>query len=131
MSGNKAVLDSNLLIFLSKGMIDLGKLRLKYDDLYVSIISYMEVYAYHFQDLTQKDVLDESFKSLKIIDINREVADQTIIFRKSNTKKIKLPDAVILASAKYINADLITNDYNDFQNIDSSVNVLNLDDFRI
>ncbi len=83
MSGNKAILDSNLMIFLSKGMIDLGKLRLRYDDLYVSIISYMEVYAYDFQDITQKDILDKTFDSLKIIEINREVADQTIIYRKN------------------------------------------------
>ena len=46
-------------------------------------------------------------------------------------KKIKLPDAVILASAKYANADLLTDDWDDFQNIDSSVIVKDLDDLKI
>ena len=32
MSGSKAILDSNLLIFLSKGIIDRAKLYSKYDE---------------------------------------------------------------------------------------------------
>lgn len=131
MNGNKAVLDSNLLIFLSKGIIDREKLQSKYDEFCVSIITYMEVYAYNFPDETQKDLLDEIFNNLEIIEINKEIADQAIIYRKNTTKKIKLPDAIILASAKYVNADLLTDDWKDFQNIDSSVNVLSLDDLKI
>ncbi len=63
--------------------------------------------------------------------MNKEIADLAIVYRKSKTKKIKLPDAIILASAKSINADLITDDYRDFQNIDPTVNVMNLDAFKI
>lgn len=131
MNGNKAVLDSNFLIFLSKGLIDRENLRSNYDRLYVSIITYIEVYAYDFADENQKQSLDKVFNNLEIIEINKDVADQTIVYRKNKTKKIKLPDAAILATAKIINADLITNNYGDFQGIDSSVNVVNLDGFRI
>ncbi len=90
----------------------------------------MEVYAFDFPDKSQKDVLDEMFGFLEIIEITREIAEQTIIYRKNKIKKIKLPDAVILASAKIINGDLITNNHRDFQNVDLSVNVLNLDEFK-
>lgn len=131
MNGNKAILDSNLLIFLSKEMIDRKKLYSKYDEFYVSVITYMEVYAFDFPDTTQKDSLDETFARLGIIEINREIADQAIVYRKNKTKKIKLPDAIILATAKYFNADLLTDDWDDFQNIDSSVNILNLGDLKI
>lgn len=131
MSGNKAILDSNLIIFLSKGKINLTKLRSKYDGFYVSIITYMEVYAYEFTVQTEKDLIDEFFQSVEIVEINKEVADQAIIYRKNKTKKIKLPDAIILATAKHVNADLLTNDCDDFQNIDSSVNVLSLEDLKI
>ena len=75
MSGNKAILDSNLLIFLSKGIIDRKKLYSKYDEFCVSIITYMEVYAFDFPDQTQKDSLDETFANLEIIEINQEIAD--------------------------------------------------------
>jgi len=131
MNGNKAILDSNLLIFLSKDLIDRQKLFSKYDEFCVSVITYMEVYAFEFLDSAQKNSLDETFAKLEIIEINREIADQAIIYRKNKLKKIKLPDAIILASARYADADLLTDDWNDFQNIDSIVNVKNIDDLKI
>jgi len=131
MNGNKSILDSNLIIYLSKGKIDLAKLRSKYGGFYVSIITYMEVYAYEFTVQTEKDLIDAFFDSVEIIEINREIADQAIIYRKNKIKKIKLPDAIILASAKYANADLLTDDWDDFQNIDSTVIVKDLDDLKI
>lgn len=131
MNGNKAILDSNLLIFLSKQMIDRQKLYSRYDEFFVSIISYMEVYAFDFPDKTQKDLLDETFANLEIIEINTQIADQAIIYRKNKLKKIKLPDAIILASAKYVNADLLSDDWDDFQRIDSTVSVKAIDNLKM
>lgn len=131
MSGNKAILDSNLLIFLSKNLIDRRKLYSKYDEFCVSIITYMEVYAFEFPNQNEKDSLDQTFANLEIIEINREIADQSIIYRKNKFKKIKLPDAIILASAKYANAELLTDDWDDFQNIDANVTVKDIDDLKI
>ena len=131
MNGNKAILDSNLIIFFSKGMIDLAKLSSTYDKFYVSIITYMEVYAYDFTIQSEKDLIDKFFDKVEIIEVNQSIADQTIIYRKNKTKKIKLPVAIILASAKYANADLLTDDWDDFQNIDSTVNVKDIDDLKI
>ena len=131
MNGNESVVDSNLIIFFSKGKIDLKKLSSKYDKLYVSIITYMEVYAYEFTVQAELDLIDEFFESVEIIEINKEIADQAIIYRKNKTKKIKLPDAIILASAKYANAELLTDDWDDFQNIDSTVKVQDIDWLKI
>lgn len=131
MNGNKAVLDSNLVILFSKGQIDLAKLRSKYDEFYVSIITYIEVYAYEFAVQSEKDLIDEFFKTIDIVEINKEVADISIVYRKNKFKNIKLPDAVILATAKYANADLLTGDRKDFQNIDSSVGILSLDELKV
>ena len=75
MSGNKSILDSNLIIFFSKGKIDLAKLRSKYDKFYVSIITYMEVYAYEFVVQSEKDLIDQFFQSVEIVEINKEIAD--------------------------------------------------------
>lgn len=131
MSGNKGILDSNVIIFASKEKIDIEKLLSKYDIFYVSIITYIEVYAYDFQNPLEKDVIDEIFDNLEIVEINREIADQAIIYRKDKTKKIKLPDAIILASAKYVNADLLTDDWDDFQNVDSAIIVKDLGDLKV
>lgn len=131
MSGNKSVLDSNLIILASKQQIDTEKLLSLYDEFYVSIVTYMEVYAYDFQNQDEKDLIDELFANLKIVEVNRAVADQAILYRKNNVKKIKLPDAIILATAKHLNADLLSDDWDDFQGIDNSVNVLNLDALKV
>ncbi|MDQ3375263.1 MAG: type II toxin-antitoxin system VapC family toxin [Acidobacteriota bacterium] len=130
MNGTRSILDSNAVIFASKQKIDIAKLRSKYDEFYVSIISYMEVYGFDFQNEAEKNLIDELFANLEIVGINKEIADQAVIYRKNKIKKIKLPDAVILATAKYVNADLLTGDWKDFQNIDSSVSVMSLDDLN-
>jgi len=123
MSGNKAVLDTNIIILASKQKIDTASLLEKYDDFYVSIITYMEVYGYDFEDSREKEFIDELFEGLEIMEINKPIAEQVIIYRKRKTKKIKLPDAIILATAKFLNADLITEDWDDFQGIDEQVNI--------
>jgi hypothetical protein len=130
MNGNSSLLDSNTIIFASKQKIDVEKLLSRYDKFYVSIITYMEVYAYEFTDPAEKSLIDELFDNLEIVEISKAVADQAIIYRKNKTKKIKLPDAVILASAKIANAELLTDDWDDFQNIDPTVIVKDLDDLK-
>lgn len=131
MSGNRAILDSNVIIFATKGNIDVEDLLSKYDEFYVSVISFIEVYAFDFQNSVEKDIADEIFSNLQIIEVNQEIADQAIIYRRNKIKKIKLPDAIILASAKYTNAELLTDDWDDFQSVDSTVTVRNIDDLKV
>ncbi len=128
MNGNKGVFDSNIIIFFSKRKFDIDELSSKYAEIYVSIVSYIEVYAYEFEYAEEKLLTDRFLKNVEILEVNKEIADLAIVYRKNKSKK---PDAVILASAKSINADLITDDYRDFQNIDPTVNVMNLDAFKI
>lgn len=131
MNGNKSVLDSNVIILASRQQIDTEKLLSLYDEFYVSIVTFMEVYAYDFQNQTEKDLIDELFANLEIVEVSRAVAEQAIIYRKHSGKKIKLPDAIILATAKHLGADLLTEDWKDFQTIDNAVKILNLDTLKI
>ncbi len=43
--GLNVSLDSNVIIFASKGKIDVEDLLSKYDEFFASIITYVEVYA--------------------------------------------------------------------------------------
>lgn len=131
MSGTKALLDSNAIIYASKGLVNAEDLLADKEENYVSIITYIEVYAYDFSDSAEKDVIDEIFKNLEIVELNRAIAEQTIEYRKNVVKKIKLPDAAILATAKIIGADLITNNLSDFENIDNSITLTGIDAFRV
>jgi hypothetical protein len=44
--------------------------------------------------------------------------DKQFYTGKINAKKIKLPDAIILAAAKCISAVLLSDDWDDFQGVD-------------
>lgn len=87
MNGTKAILDSNVIIFATKGTIDVGQMLSRYDKFYTSIISFIEVYAFDFQNSVEKDIADEIFANLEIIELNQEIADQAIIYRKINPKR--------------------------------------------
>ena len=131
MNGSKAILDTNVIIFASKKQIDIEKLLLSYDEFYCSIINFMEVYGFELTEKEEKDLIDEMFGNLDIVEANITIAKQVIIYRKNKLKKIKLPDAIILATAKYLGADLITDDWDDFIGIDNQVIIRNLNEFRL
>ena len=81
----------------------------------VSIITQMETLGYNF-DSNEEQILFETFISEStILTINNAIIDETIAIRKS--KKIKLPDAIIAATAKIHNLILISQNTSDFKNI--------------
>ncbi len=130
MNGSKALLDTNVIILASKQQIDIEKLLSSYDEFYISIITFMEVYGFEFNEPEEKDLIDEMFINLEIKEVDITIAKHVISYKKNKTKKIKLPDAIILATAKYLGADLLSDDYDDFINIDSHVIIKNLDEFK-
>ena len=131
MSGSKALLDSNVIILASKEEVDVELLLSAYDEFHVSMITFMEVYGFEFANTDEVDLINEIFANLEITEVNIKIAKQAILYRKNAIKKIKLPDAIILATAKYLGAELITDDWDDFVNIDNSIVIKKLDEFRI
>ena len=126
MNGNRAVLDSNAIIYASKGLVDPDELLSENDFYFASIITFIEVYIHEFQSASEKRIIDEILGSIEIVDLDRFIADQAVIYRKNKNKKIKLPDAAILATAKLLGAELITDNLVDFQGVDDSVSVVGI-----
>ena len=131
MSGNKVVLDTNVILFASKQLLNIEKFINDFDEFFVSVITYMEVYSYGFSNNNEKKLIDELFKSITIIHINKEIADVAISIRKNKDKKIKLPDAIILATSLFLRIPLLTDDWDDFENIDSKATVLNVENYKM
>jgi predicted nucleic acid-binding protein len=122
MSGIKAgLLDSNILIYCSKGQIDFKVIAAHFDELFVSVITYMETLGHNFSNPKEKELIEKLLNSLPIVQTDMAIANQVVSYRQQ--RKIKLPDAVILATAKLLNADVITLNASDFKDIDSSVSV--------
>ena len=119
MSGNNGLLYSNAIIDASKGIVDSDELTNRYNNIYTSIICYIEVLGYEFEDEEEKEIILEILQNIPVVNLNMEIANKAIEYRKK--KKIRLPDAMILATAKYLNADLVTRNTSDFKNIDDGV----------
>jgi predicted nucleic acid-binding protein len=128
MSGKKGLLDSNIIIYASKGSVSTEDLIENYDFLYTSIISYAETLGYSFPNEAEKQAILQILRQVEIVDLNKTIADIAIVYRQN--KKIKLPDALVLATAKHLEADLITSDVADFKNVDKSVRIVTPKDFK-
>ena len=50
MDGKRALFDSNIIIYLSKQEIDLSYID-QFDELFISVITYMEILGYQFQNV--------------------------------------------------------------------------------
>ena len=131
MSGSKVLLDTNIIIFASKQMIDVEKFVNSYDEFYVSIITYLKVYWYNFYSENERKLIDELFKNIEIFDLDREISEIVIQLRKNKLKKIKIPDTIILATAKFLKIPLLTDDWDDFAGIDNNISIENIDFLKI
>lgn len=124
MSGNKtasnrAVLDSNILIYRSNGKIDFPAVVAPYTEVYVSVIAYMEVMGFNFETEEDRQDLERLLDTFTIIHTDFIIADRVVAYRK--LRKVKLPDAITLATARRLNADLVTVNEQDFRGLDPLV----------
>ena len=120
MNGNSAILDSNILIYISKNELPLTFLD-QFDSLFISVISYMEVLGYTFRDSEEETFVKEIMDLFNVRFIDQKIAEIVIKYRKQ--QRIKLPDAIIAATAEANGFCLITRNIDDFKNID--IRILN------
>jgi hypothetical protein len=113
MSGNRLLLDTNILIYLSKQELKLEDFASKDDVLYISVITLMEAKGYAFGSKNEEILIDTLCENLIKADLTNAVIETVIRLRKIN--KIKLPDAIILATAIENNLKLITRNTKDFE----------------
>jgi len=123
MNGKEALIDSNILVYISQKKLDFEPLLGNYDAFYASVITYMEVLGYAFNSADEKVIIETLFEDIVIVNLNSDIVNKVIEIRKA--KKIKLPDAIVYATAAINQLDLITRNIKDFEGIDNSVNLIN------
>ena len=109
---NGKLLDTNILIYLSQKTLEFSKVASPGDNLYISVITYMEVLGYRFSNEFEQNFVEELCRNIPVIDLEKTIVEQVIQLRQ--LKKIKLPDAIILSTALVKNLELITANVNDF-----------------
>jgi predicted nucleic acid-binding protein len=87
----------------------------------VSIVTKMETLGYNFKSLEEQTTMETFINGSTILDLNNDIVSKTIAVRK--IKKIKLPDAIIAATAIAYNLSLVTRNTKDFEGIAGLVTV--------
>ena len=122
MTGN-IVLDTNILIYLSKKLIKPEKIFEENAVFYISVISKMELLGYAFKNQFEEEFLVYLINALNVVPLDNAIVDTTIQLKKIN--KIKLPDAIVYATAEVLNGKLFTNNIADFDKINGTVILYN------
>lgn len=107
MNGNRYLIDTNIAIFLLAGDLKIAEL-LNENLVYFSFISELELQS--FKKLTSREstIIDDFLNDIVIIDINSKIKKDTIELRKKTS--LKLPDAIIAATAKFLGVPILTAD---------------------
>ncbi len=113
MNGNSVILDTNIVLYLLTGDQVLSEL-LNQKKLYLSFISQLELLGFRGITLKQQTEINKFIQECIVIDINEEIKQEVISLRKKS--KLKLPDCIVLATARFLSLPLITSDQ-DFKSI--------------
>ena len=117
MSGTRFVLDTNTVIAMINGNEQLLQQTHDADFVGLSVISIIEFLAFSGINQEDKELLFELIHETEVVNLHMNDTDLlNTIADIRVTNKLKLPDAIIAATAIYKNATLISNDKH-FQNI--------------
>ena len=122
MNGDKFLIDTNIIIYLTQKRLKISDFAKKEDNFYISSITYIETLGYPFSSQDEETEITLFCDMFERIFLTKEIEKQTILIRKS--LKIKLPDAIIAATAIVNNLTLVTHNMDDFKNI-QGLNILN------
>ena len=116
--GTKYLIDSNAVIDYLMGRLPDPGMTFMNEVInnipYVSVISKMEVLGYNAEP-DSMSLLVDFFEDAVVFGLTDEVVDKTIELRKLH--RVKLPDAIIAATALVNNLQIITRNASDFKNI--------------
>ena len=117
MNGNNILLDTNAIIYFLNGKFLLNN---EYN-IFTSIISEIELLCYPKITLEEENIIKDFLNNINIINLDSYIKHETIAIKREIS--IKLPDSIILATAKVNNLILLTQDegilkYNGYKNIE-------------
>lgn len=109
----KILLDTNAIIYFLRGLEGFESIG-DFKTFYFSFITEIELLA--FKEDEKKNIIKKFLKKGKRIDIDNKIVSNAIVVRKDC--RLKIPDAIVVASDKSIKADLFTSDEEIIKKID-------------
>lgn len=114
MNGNNIFLDTNILLYFLKGEQEIIQM-LSSKQIVVSFITELELLSFAHLIPDSEKIIKGLLSSCTIEDVNHSIKKNTIQIMKDY--KIKLPDAIIAATAMPLNLPIVTA-YKQFGRID-------------
>ena len=117
------LLDTNSVINYFKGIYE-GTARTITDSIinettFVSVITRIELLGWQFLSHEDQFLINDFISDSIVFSLEEPIIQKTIALRK--THKLKLPDAMIAATAVTHNLQLLTHNTKDFENIDGLI----------
>jgi predicted nucleic acid-binding protein len=108
---DKLVLDTNAVLAIIAGAAIPAVMaeRIRRAKSFVSVITRIELFAFSGLEAEEETKIRLFLKKCRVIPLNKKVERATILLRRARPK-LRLPDAIIAATAASLNATLITND---------------------
>ena len=107
MIGNSIVLDTKIVLYLLNGDDELASILNKMQ-LYVSVITEIELLGYHEISLEDKTKIKYFLSECTIVALSEEIKNLCISIKQSS--KVKTPDAIVAATSICNQIPLITAD---------------------
>ena len=107
MSGNKFLLDTNAILYMLGGDITLSEFLFE-KQLYISIITEMELLSYKNITLKEQKIITTFLNELIVININDDIKAKTIELKKKF--HLSLPDCIIAGTSSWLKIPLVTSD---------------------
>jgi predicted nucleic acid-binding protein len=107
MNGPNALFDSNIVIYHMSGQSNVNNYLREFSPV-ISFITELEILALAGLSADQLDYTRQYLTEYSIFDYHSDFKE--IIIRIRNKKKLKLPDAIIAATAIYLNIPFISSD---------------------
>ena len=111
----KGVIDSDVLIDFLQGVPAAAMEIDRYDDPCYSVISWMEVMT------GAESAVETLFESMRRIDLSTDIARRAVELRRQ--LRLKLPDAIVLATADREGCILVTRNEKDFDSRDPRIRI--------
>ena len=116
----KGFFDTNILIDFLNGAVPAREEVEAYDETLISRITWMEVLVGASNE-NDEHVIRLFLRRFRVIELTDRIAEHAIELRR--TRRLKMPDAIILASALSADSRLITRNTRDFCRTDPAIRV--------
>jgi predicted nucleic acid-binding protein len=116
----KALFDTNILIDYLNGSEDAAAEMGRYHERLISVITAMEVLA-GAQTAEQEDVIEMFLRDFRLVELSRAIMREAVDLRR--TQRVRLPDAMIWATARIESALIVTRNTKDFPPTEPGVRI--------